>query len=171
MNRVLLLAGVLTVFVPTVGRAAAEQQTGQSANQAAMQTCTLKVSGMTCASCDVAVKIAAKTVSGVKTVKVDYPKGKAEVTYDASRTNPPDDCRCDYGALGFQNRADEAGEEVTCQDSALSVQRSGVVLRRARPPCELRQPHDDGIGRGVDDIRVGFKIVGEDGEHQPLAIG
>jgi copper chaperone CopZ len=88
MNRVLLLAGVLTVFVPTVGRAAAEQQIGQSTNQAGMQTCTLKVSGMTCASCDVAVKIAAKTVSGVKTVKVDYPKGKAEVTYDASRTNP-----------------------------------------------------------------------------------
>lgn len=88
MNRVLLLAGVLTIFVPMLGRAAAEQQTAQPASQSGMQTCTLKVSGMTCASCDVAVKIAAKTVSGVKTVKVDYAKGKAEVTYDASKTNP-----------------------------------------------------------------------------------
>ena len=88
MNRVLLLAGVLTIFVPTLSRAAAQQHTAQSANQPGIQSCTLKVSGMTCASCDVAVKIAAKTVSGVKTVKVDYPKGKAEVTYDPSKTNP-----------------------------------------------------------------------------------
>src|SRR6266516_2078780 len=87
MNRVLLLTGVLTVLAPTHGRAAAEQQASQ-ANKPATQTCTLKVSGMTCASCDVAVKIAAKRVSGVKTVKVDYPKGKAEVTYDPSKTNP-----------------------------------------------------------------------------------
>lgn len=88
MNRVLLLAGVLTMLAPTLGRAAAEQQTAQSANQRATETCTLKVSGMTCASCDVAVRIAAKTLSGVKTVKVDYPKGKAEVIYDPSKTNP-----------------------------------------------------------------------------------
>jgi copper chaperone CopZ len=88
MNRALLRAGVLTMLAPALGAAAARQQTAQPANRPATETCTLNVSGMSCASCDVAVRIAARTVSGVKTVKVDYPKGRAEVTYDPSKTNP-----------------------------------------------------------------------------------
>src|SRR5947209_15149949 len=55
LNRVLLLAVVVAMLAPTITRAAAEQQPAQSAKQPATQTCTLKVSGMTCASCDVAV--------------------------------------------------------------------------------------------------------------------
>ena len=50
--------------------AADDRTTIQAPVQPATQTCTLKVSGMTCASCDVAVRIAAKTLSGVKTVTV-----------------------------------------------------------------------------------------------------
>jgi len=88
LNRVLLLAVVVAMLAPTITRAAAEQQPAQSAKQPATQTCTLKVSGMTCASCDVAVRLAAKSVSGVKTVNLDYPKAKAEVAYDPSKTNP-----------------------------------------------------------------------------------
>lgn len=38
--------------------------------------------------CAVAVKMAAKSVDGVKECKVSYEKGTAEVTYDASKTTP-----------------------------------------------------------------------------------
>ena len=87
MTRVWLVASVLALLTPAPSRAA-DQQPTKSANHAATQTCTLKVSGMTCASCDVAVRLAAKSVSGVETVKVDYAKAKAEVTYDPSKTSP-----------------------------------------------------------------------------------
>src|SRR5260370_28882537 len=89
MTSVLLVASVLALLTPAQSPATEQQQpTIRSATQAATQTGTLKVSGMTCASCDVAVRLAAKSVSGVKTVTVDYPKAKAEVTYDPSKTNP-----------------------------------------------------------------------------------
>ena len=87
MTRVLLVASVLALLTPVPSRAA-DQPSTKSANQAATQTCTLKVSGMTCASCDVAVRLAAKSVPGVKTVNVDYPKARADVTYDPSKTSP-----------------------------------------------------------------------------------
>jgi copper chaperone CopZ len=51
-------------------------------------TCTLKVSGMTCAGCEVAVRLAARKVDGVKDVTVSYANGKAEVTYDPAKTSP-----------------------------------------------------------------------------------
>jgi hypothetical protein len=71
MTRVLLVASVLALVTSAPTRAADQQQPTKAANQTATQTCTLKVSGMTCASCDVAVRLAARSVSGVETVKVD----------------------------------------------------------------------------------------------------
>ncbi len=88
MKRVSVFTCVLAIVAFALVRAADDRTAAQSPTQPATQTCTLKVSGMTCASCDVAVRIAAKTITGVKTVRVDYPKGKAEVTYDPSKTNP-----------------------------------------------------------------------------------
>lgn len=52
------------------------------------ETCTLKVSGMTCAGCEAAVRMAARSVDGVAEVKVSYAKGNAEVTFDPSKTTP-----------------------------------------------------------------------------------
>ena len=88
MKRISIVACVVALFTSTVVRATDDDRKTQTPAQPVTQTCTLQVSGITCASCDVAVRIAAKTISGVKTVKVDYPKGKAEVTYDPSKTNP-----------------------------------------------------------------------------------
>ena len=53
-----------------------------------MSTVTLKVDGLTCAGCAVAVKMAAKKVEGVEAADVDIAKGTAVVTYDASKTSP-----------------------------------------------------------------------------------
>lgn len=60
----------------------------QQAEKPATQTCTLKVSGMTCAGCEAAVRMAARSVKGVTEAKASYAKGNAEVTYDASKTSP-----------------------------------------------------------------------------------
>ena len=87
MKRVSILVCV-AIVASTLVRAADDQKSVQSTPQGATETCTLKVTGMTCASCDVAVRIAAKTLKAVKTVKVDYPKGTAEVSYDPTKTNP-----------------------------------------------------------------------------------
>ena len=88
MKRVSILGCVLAMATSFPLRAEADRQGIPSMSETTTQTCTLKVSGMTCASCDVAVRIAAKTIKAVKTVKVDYPKGTAEVSYDPAKTNP-----------------------------------------------------------------------------------
>ena len=52
------------------------------------KVCTLKVTGMTCAGCEAAVKIAVKSNNGVTAVAASYAKGTADVTYDPSKTTP-----------------------------------------------------------------------------------
>ncbi len=50
-------------------------------------TTQIKVSGMTCGSCAVAVKSALTKVKGVKSADVSYEKGRATVVYDDTQTN------------------------------------------------------------------------------------
>jgi len=82
-----LLSAVLVtlVFCASTFQVAAEDQ---SPTKPATQVCVLKVSGMTCAGCEAAVKIAARSVEGVKDVKASYAKKNAEVIYDPSKTSP-----------------------------------------------------------------------------------
>jgi copper chaperone len=84
MKTVLAIAmGLLLVF------SAAPSVTGEGNDQKGKALkCTLKVSGMTCAGCEVAVRLAARSVDGVQDVTVSYAKGKAEVTYDPAKTSP-----------------------------------------------------------------------------------
>jgi len=49
---------------------------------------TLDVKNMTCAACPITVKKSLEKVSGVTTVKVDYDKKTATVTYDPDKTKP-----------------------------------------------------------------------------------
>ena len=77
----MLIAGLLSVTTGT----AAQQGTAQTAPT---KTCTLKISGMTCAGCATAVKMAASKVDGVTAVTVSYEKGEAVVTYSPAKTNP-----------------------------------------------------------------------------------
>lgn len=63
---------------------------------------TLKVEGMTCGGCEVAVRRAAKQVDGVKDVTASVAKGTAEVTYDASKTNPEAIARAITEHSGFK---------------------------------------------------------------------
>lgn len=51
-------------------------------------TCTLRISGMTCAGCVIAVRIAAKKIDGVIAVTASHARRQAEVTFDPAKTNP-----------------------------------------------------------------------------------
>lgn len=65
-------------------------QTGvaQTSKEAPAAVCTLKVTGMTCGGCEGAVKIAAKSVDGVKSATASHKTGTAEITYDPAKTSP-----------------------------------------------------------------------------------
>lgn len=56
--------------------------------RAAGDVCTLKIEGMACSACAARVEKEALKIDGVKAAKVSQPKGLAEVTFDASKTNP-----------------------------------------------------------------------------------
>lgn len=53
---------------------------------AAMQTVTLSVPGMTCATCPITVKAALSKVEGVSKTEVKYEKREAVVTFDNAKT-------------------------------------------------------------------------------------
>lgn len=79
---------VIGLLAVSVAGASITAQAPAAQGQLATKVCTLKVAGMTCAGCEAAVKIAAKSVNGVKDVKASYDKANADVTYDPSKTTP-----------------------------------------------------------------------------------
>lgn len=87
MRKVLVLVAALafgTIAAATATRVLATQAKPAEATK----VCRLKVTGMTCAGCEAAVKLAAKQIDGVKDAKASYAKGTAEVTYDPAKTEP-----------------------------------------------------------------------------------
>ncbi len=60
---------------------------GAAAVQAASQTVTLDVPGMTCAACPITVKKAISKVDGVSKVDVSYEKRLAIVTFDDAKAS------------------------------------------------------------------------------------
>ena len=58
-----------------------------AAVQAAPQTVTLDVPGMTCAACPITVKKAISKVDGVSKVDVSYEKRQAVVTFDDAKVS------------------------------------------------------------------------------------
>ncbi len=82
---VLLFAGATAA---SLGCGCANDTPSEEVLAAATETATLKVEGMTCASCKVTVRTAARKVDGVAKVDVDVDAGTATVTYDPRRTDP-----------------------------------------------------------------------------------
>ena len=82
MRKALALMGLLAIL--GFG-APAEAQTDKPAGG---DVCTLKVKGMSCSACAAKVEQTALKLDGVKAAKVSQPKGTAEITYDATKTNP-----------------------------------------------------------------------------------
>ena len=57
---------------------------------ATTKTVTLSVSGMTCATCPITVKMALSKVSGVQKTEVSYERREAAVTFDDAKTSASD---------------------------------------------------------------------------------
>ena len=68
--------------------AVALTQAPAAQSKSGTKVCKLTVTGMTCAGCEAAVRIAAKAIDGVTSVAVSYERGTAEVTYDPAKTTP-----------------------------------------------------------------------------------
>jgi len=64
-------------------------------------TCTLRIDGMTCAGCAVAVKMAAGKVDGVTGVNVSLEENQAHVSYDPAKTTPSAIAHAITGGTGF----------------------------------------------------------------------
>jgi copper chaperone CopZ len=78
---VLGTAAVATAYLST-GRARAE------GTAPGLATVSLRVEGMTCPSCQVAVRTALSKLDGVKGAKVDVEKKSATVDYDPAKVAP-----------------------------------------------------------------------------------
>lgn len=98
-----VLAGV---GVAGIIRPAATPQAQVAEQAARTETCRLKVSGMTCAGCEAAVRMAAKKVDGVTEVVVSHKTGRADVTYDPAKTTPSAIAKAITDGSGFKADVD-----------------------------------------------------------------
>ena len=105
--KIALVVALLALSLAGVS-VSAQAPTAQS--QPALKVCTLKVAGMTCAGCEAAVKIAAKSVNGVKDVKASYDKSNADVTYDPSKTTPEAIAKVITSKTGFKAEVPRANK-------------------------------------------------------------
>lgn len=64
---------------------------------------TLRIEGMTCASCGVAVRTALRGLDGVRSVEVSFEQKKASVTYEPRRVTPEQMVRA-VERLGYRAR-------------------------------------------------------------------
>ena len=84
IRAVTLVFVVALTDVGLITIAQAQKQTPVSGTQVV----TLKVPDMFCGGCEVGVKVAAKKVDGVTSVKTDSDKRIADVTFDPTKTTP-----------------------------------------------------------------------------------
>lgn len=80
-------AGMLVAGTVLIGRAPASTTPARQ-DVKRSENCILKITGMTCAGCAVAVKMAARQVDGVSAIEVSYEDGRADVTFDPAKTTP-----------------------------------------------------------------------------------
>ncbi len=83
-----------------------------------------RVDGMTCASCNVTVKIAAEKVRGVKSARADSDQGRAWVSFDPAVTTP----------AVIAAAISETGYEATPLDGPVTAGTSSTAQEAAVPP-------------------------------------
>jgi copper chaperone CopZ len=103
-----VLAGV---GVAGIMRPAATPQAQVAEQSARAETCRLKVSDMTCAGCEAAVRMAAKKVDGVTDVVVSHKTGRADVTYDPAKTTPSAIAKAITDGSGFKADVESEKEQ------------------------------------------------------------
>ena len=94
-------AGMLGAGTVLIGRAPASSARVQQ-DMKTSEACILRITGMTCAGCAVAVKMAARQVDGVSAIDVSYEEGRADVTFDPGKTTPDAIARAITKGSGFE---------------------------------------------------------------------
>lgn len=79
---------ILTTMIALLGGAAWVARSWAADGEGGTTTSTFRVEGMTCAGCEVGVKVAVKRLAGVAFVDVSYEEGSATVTYDPEQVTP-----------------------------------------------------------------------------------
>jgi copper chaperone CopZ len=69
---------------PAPGATAPAQSTGRTD---ALETVTVQVEGMDCASCEIPIRAALEKTAGVREAEVSFQRGEAHVTFDPQQTN------------------------------------------------------------------------------------
>lgn len=69
---------------PAPGATAPAQSTGRTD---ALETVTVQVEGMDCASCEIPIRAALEKTAGVREAEVSFQRGEARVTFDPQQTN------------------------------------------------------------------------------------
>jgi mercuric ion binding protein len=134
--RVVSIGAVLSSLVlngvgckPDVG---GEERAGMSHSR--LQEATFGVDGMTCASCNVTVKVAAEKVPGVHSARADSIRGRAWVTFDPATTTPVQIATAisatGYRAAPLANADGEGHEPATNARSAAAPSVSDEVACR-----------------------------------------
>lgn len=86
--RAFLGAAVIATAALAMAALPFERASAGGAAVAGNATTTLRVDGMTCPSCKVAVRTALSKLDGVKDAKVDVANKRATVEYDPSKVTP-----------------------------------------------------------------------------------
>jgi mercuric ion binding protein len=81
-------AALMLGLSPIVMSAIAPAFAHAAATEASLQTATLSVENMTCASCPITVRLAMESVEGVRSAEVDFQTGSATVVFDPALTDP-----------------------------------------------------------------------------------
>jgi copper chaperone CopZ len=87
--KTLFFSGLLAILAPTAVFSQEPSKTGQSGTAKLQVTqCALKVRGMTCGGCAGMVEKSLLKLEGVKTAKVEFKTGEAQVEFDSKKTTP-----------------------------------------------------------------------------------
>lgn len=150
---------LLALFLGSVAGVSAcrnDSRSGEaSANaQANTREAVFRVEGMTCASCNATVKVAAERVRGVRSARADSAQGRAWVTFDPATTSPTQIAAA-ISETGYQATAIEGAEaapaastggnspevriqaEVACRVLRDGVYRQWPEIGRAPRPREI----------------------------------
>lgn len=90
-HRRLAVAGLalgITLLIATAGCKGSSPTTSSGSPAAGGVEAVFQIEGMTCSSCNVAVKLAAEKINGVHQARASHGEKRAWVHYDPAKTNP-----------------------------------------------------------------------------------
>ena len=79
---------LLAIALASAGCGSATDAPSAAVDASALVSTALRIEGMTCASCAVAIRVAAERLDGVHAAEVDFETGSARVRYDPLTVTP-----------------------------------------------------------------------------------